>query len=418
MTPGPRFSVFLVFARRLLAGIVAVYVLASLVLGGSRTAWPAFWASAIGWAGFLCYWHCRRTRPGRERQPDQRLIMLVWRWLEIVGVNVALTLLLGEGSLRALALWTGNSVLVSTALGAYRLVPGRDYGGGLRGNQLGYPGGDFVRTKPPGIYRIAALGDSFALGPAVPFAENYLTLMETSLAECQVYNFGVSGTGPREYDLILRQDVWSFQPDLLLVWLFIGNDITEQLATPRHMDPRHLSLYLLLERGGRLWCERQRGGLPQEPRAERWRSSTLAERTFQEVEGRRLIVCLQPPPPVVEKKWQRAFSYLERMVKECRRQCVPIIVVLIPDEFQINPKVLNDALAESRLSPDAVDLNFPQQRLCAFFADRGVPCLDLLPAFQRAPDTYAPQDTHWNVRGNRLATECIVKWLQRLPANS
>jgi hypothetical protein len=40
-----------------------------------------------------------------------------------------------------------------------------------------------------------------------------------------------------------------------------------------------------------------------------------------------------------------------------------------------------------------------------------VPCLDLQPAFAATPDTYAPRDTHWNARGNRLAAEHIAAWL-------
>ena len=51
-------------------------------------------------------------------------------------------------------------------------------GAGLRGNGLGYSGHEFQQEKRPGVLRIAALGDSFALGPAVPFAANYLTLLE------------------------------------------------------------------------------------------------------------------------------------------------------------------------------------------------------------------------------------------------
>jgi hypothetical protein len=41
-----------------------------------------------------------------------------------------------------------------------------------------------------------------------------------------------------------------------------------------------------------------------------------------------------------------------------------------------------------------------------------VPCLDVLDAFRGAPDTYAPRDTHWNVRGNRLAAARLADWLK------
>src|SRR5262249_38722881 len=154
----------------------------------------------------------------------------------------------------------------------------------LRGNNLGYPGRDFEPQRQPGLLRIAALGDSFAVGPAVPFADNYLSLLDKSLCGVEIYNFGVSGAGPREYLALLRRDVWPQQPDLVLVSVFVGNDITETLATPRYLDPRQHALYLLAERGWRLLRERYR----QEPSldgATAQRAVTrLSPETFREVE--------------------------------------------------------------------------------------------------------------------------------------
>jgi hypothetical protein len=239
-----------------------------------------------------------------------------------------------------------------------------------------------------------------------------------------VYNFGVSSTGPREYRLILNQHVWTFQPDLVLVSVFVGNDITEMLPTPRYLDPRQHCLYLLLARGSRLlrelWRQRpqetnqDRGRIGNPSHLDRLTAGTLSEATFREVEARRLAVCLQRLPPGMEKKWQRTLADLDRIVKDCRQRQVPVAFVLIPDEFQVNPQVLNDALQASSLDPNDVDLDLPQRRLRGFFAERNVPCLDLRPAFEEIPDTYAPRDTHWNTRGNRLAAQRISNWLRTL----
>jgi hypothetical protein len=49
--------------------------------------------------------------------------------------------------------------------------------------------------------------------------------------------------------------------------------------------------------------------------------------------------------------------------------------------------------------------------LRAFFAERDVPCLDLLPTFAGVSDAYAVHDTHWNVRGNSLAAGRIREWI-------
>jgi hypothetical protein len=386
-------------ARRLGTGLVLIYALCSLTLGGTPAARPIWLSLAASWSILVGAVHLRPTVGWFKPLGG----------LELVATNVAVTLVLAEVSLHWFAPWAGPSLLVSDQLDAHRLVPGRDYGAGLRGNALGYPGPDFARSKSPGVFRIAALGDSFAVGPAVPWAENYLTLLQAALPRTEVYNFGVSGAGPREYELILRRDVWTYQPDLVLLSVFVGNDITETMATPRHLDPRGSALYLLLSRSWRLL--RERGAAPA---PDRLAGPALSEAAFREVEGRRLAVCLDPPPPGLEKKWQAALGHLDRLATDCQRHGVPLAVVLIPDEFQVNPAVLALAREEANVAPQRVDLERPQRCLLQFCQERGVPCLDLRPAFQGTTAAYAPRDTHWNTRGNRLAAAAIASWIGRM----
>src|SRR5262249_38478976 len=185
------------FVRRFVTGVVAAYVVTSLTFGGSSYAKTVFYGLTASWGIFL--WS------GQRLPPSRRLYTL-----ELIAWNVALTLVLAEVALRSYGVLSGRSLLLDDTLDAYRLVPGRDYGGGLRGNRLGYPGGDFERDKRPGIFRIAALGDSFAIGPAVLFADNYLTRLESTLPDVEGYNFGVSGAGPGEYLAILQTELWGF----------------------------------------------------------------------------------------------------------------------------------------------------------------------------------------------------------------
>jgi hypothetical protein len=397
-------------------GVVGAYVTVSLALGGTPLARPVFQGGVIAWALFLAavHWrsHLQSPTVAESLPANSRQYWPILARVEVIAFNLVLTLVLAELAVRAFAAWAGTSLIISDTLDAHRLTPGQDYGGGLRGNALGYPGADFQPDKRLGVFRIAALGDSFAIGPAVPFADNYLTFLETKLPGVEVYNFGVSGAGPREYQAILHRDVWAFQPDLVLLSIFVGNDITETLATPRYMDPRQNGVYLLLTRGWRLAREnwRQRSSPPAGPK--RLPAPGLSPKTFREVEARRLEVCLRTVPGALEKKWRRVLTHLEYLATDCRRREVPLAVVLIPDEFQVNPAVLGEALEERKLSSRELDLELPQRRLAGFFRERGVRCLDLLPIFRGVPDTYALRDTHWNVRGNRLAAREIARWLR------
>jgi hypothetical protein len=340
---------------------------------------------------------------GRVRAPSSRI-----RFVEIIASNIALILLSGELALRAYGAVSGQSLLVSDTLEAHRLIFGRDYGHGLRGNRLGYPGPDRPHAKPDGVCRIAALGDSFAVGPAVAFEENFLTRLEKSLRGVEVLNFGVSGAGPREYLAVLERDVWPFQPDLVLVCIFVGNDITETLATPRALAPEQHALYLFGRRGWRLLQEQQRGA----PAAVADRlHMPLAAETYWEVETRRLQVCRVPVGPAMAKKWRRTLRDLERILASARCHQTTVAIVLIPDEYQVNPAVLAEALRRAGLAAGAIDVPLPQRRLQEFCRRQQVPCLDLLPVLQGRTDAYAPRDTHWNRQGNLAAAKAIHDWL-------
>ena len=66
-------------------------------------------------------------------------------------------------------------------------------------------------------------------------------------------------------------------------------------------------------------------------------------------------------------------------------------------------------------SLEGIDFARPSRVLAEALENAGVATLDLTPAFQSAaPVTrlYKPRDTHWNVAGNRLASEAIVAVLR------
>jgi hypothetical protein len=339
-----------------------------------------------------------------ERRPP------VWfAHADLLAFNLALFLLLGEVSLRLVSAHSSIALLLPNTLDSFRLEPGRDYGAGLRGNRLGYPGPDHEVHKPAGAFRIAALGDSFAVGPAVAFEDNYLTRLEAALPRAQVLNFGVSGAGPREYLEILRTHALTFEPDLVLVSFFVGNDVTESLAVPRGLDPHQYSLFLAAQRGLRM-LERAKSN---HNLKDRLAGASFSEAQFLEIEARRLEVCRNPVPLAIEKKWERALQRLAEIAQLCAKAEVRCGVVLIPDEFQVNKEVCEAARIRAGIPRETLNMELPQQRLSEFLAKRKIACLDLLPAFREAHDAYAPRDTHWNASGNRLAAREIAGWLRQ-----
>jgi SGNH hydrolase-like domain, acetyltransferase AlgX len=389
----------LILARRLGTLCVLLLAVTALLIGGTRHDLLVFRIAVtasvaiLGWASWTM---SQRTPP---------------RWLrtcELALFNLALFLVLAEGSLRLLNASSATSLLLPRTLDSFRLEPGRDYGAGLRGNRLGYPGPDRPLQKPSNVCRIAALGDSFAVGPVVAFEDNYLTRLEQANPSIEVLNFGVAGTGPREYLEILQSHALAFKPDLVLLSFFIGNDVTETLATPRGLDPRQFLVYLAAERGYRLLNHPSQGAKA----IDRLSGAGYSPSQFQEIEARRLEICRTPESDLLDKKWSRALSRMDAILKTCSAAGIRCAVVLIPDEFQVDDGVLESARNCAGIAEGSLDIALPQRRMREFLAARNTPCLDLLPLLKQNRGAYAPRDTHWNVLGNRLAAEAISSWLK------
>lgn len=98
--------------------------------------------------------------------------------------------------------------------------------------------------KPAGTYRIAVLGDSMAEALQVPMERDFCAVLEKRLRGCarlggktpETLNFGVSGYGTAEELIMLRERVWKYHPDMVLLAMFPGNDIRNNNAALNH-DP-------------------------------------------------------------------------------------------------------------------------------------------------------------------------------------
>lgn len=101
------------------------------------------------------------------------------------------------------------------------------------------------RSKPPGTFRVAVLGDSYAEAFQVPFESAFWSVMEREIEACPCFigkkaeaiNFGVSGYGTAQELLTLRQRVWDYDPDLVLLAFTTGNDVRNNVRALEN-DPR------------------------------------------------------------------------------------------------------------------------------------------------------------------------------------
>jgi hypothetical protein len=332
--------------------------------------------------------------------------------LEIAGVTVV-TLLLLEAALRVMNAISPSFIFYADSYGRYRGRPGAPHHGSTL-NASGFNDRDHPVERPPQVTtRIVALGDSFAFG-VVPRPSNYLTLIEQGLSSegrVELINLGVSGTNPHDYRAVLVDEGLKYRPDLVLVSLYVGNDL--EARRPRWFERSYATTLINF-----LW------------------HLNRARQTVVVAEG--ALAAYHDDEPSMDEgsfariQMDRAWLYtsgderltaaVERTVADVRDICdlardagADCFVAVIPDETQVDGRLQDEVARAWGRSRESVDFGRPTREIVASLGQSGIPALDLLPAFTEAGATerlYKPRDTHWNVAGNRLAATTIIPALR------
>ena len=123
--------------------------------------------------------------------------------------------------------WTNVPSSVSTTFGRELTI-----------NSKGHRGPERSFAKPPGISRILVLGDSYTWGYGVADQEVFPALLQQELQTApttwQVLNAGVSGWGTDQEYLYLRAEGFRYEPTIVVLALFVGNDPSENMFSVRY----------------------------------------------------------------------------------------------------------------------------------------------------------------------------------------
>jgi hypothetical protein len=156
-------------------------------------------------------------------------------WLGYFAGLVMVVLIGLEGALRVIVpesrFWVVSNVYraADNPTVGYTLAPNQRrvaFSVDLATNSLGYRGADWTREKPPGVFRVALIGDSHAFGFGVPFdstmGEQLRRLLEKRRGRVEVLNFGVPGYNTFQEQAVLKLAL-EFSPDAV-VFVPCNND--------------------------------------------------------------------------------------------------------------------------------------------------------------------------------------------------
>jgi hypothetical protein len=186
-----------------------------------------------------------RTNPNLDWSKRKRRTVK----LLLVFLSLCVGLLIAEVALRVVG-YTFPSFYTTDDARGYALQPNmrgwyrKEGAAYIQINSDGLRDREHARRKPPHTFRIAILGDSYAEALQVPLEDAFWHVLETKLRACpalsgrdvEVINFGVSGYGTAQELITLRQKVWDYSPDLVLLAVTTNNDITDNARALKKTD--------------------------------------------------------------------------------------------------------------------------------------------------------------------------------------
>jgi hypothetical protein len=302
---------------------------------------------------------------------------------------------------------------------------------------------EYTNAKPPGALRVLAIGDSFAFDSGgLPHEDHWPTLLERDLAArrqqpVEVLRLGVPGTGTQFQLRLWQLEGRHLDADAVVLAFFVGNDFAENrgaLAGPTNFVDRLAARSASVRLARNLWRVRrgahrlepfhlaspgaaggERGGYAVEGYRERFQPErpSFDAAAFLDIERDRMSLLHVSRRAEFERLFQETGAVLDVFASEVRDAGAELVVLVVPDEFQVHAEVAREVARSARADLDDYDLDLPQRRLDAHLAARGVAAVDLLPAFRAAGASerlYRLRDTHWNAAGNALAARQLLEF--------
>ena len=328
----------------------------------------------------------------------------------------------------------------------------------LPGGSGGHDGWGFRNSRVPETAEVVAIGDSHTYGNTAKMSESWPTVFGR-LTGKTVYNLGMGGYGPNQYDHLLRTKALGLKPRLVICALFMGNDFEDAYHITYGLD----SWSFLRREGPRekidpgLWQNESSFALSWHKRIRNWLSRysilyrLLFHAALQSLKGRfqvenaaRLydsttslllpekgvreafvpkvrLHALDQESPSVREGMRLTFELLRDMSALSAKNNIRFLVAVIPTKETVfarylehNPKVsmsetIDAVIANERIARGAVFARLEQE---------GIRYVDLLPAMEEASGreriyAYSAVDMHPNANGYRVIAETISQSLAK-----
>ncbi len=361
-------------------------------------------------------------------RPARRVTLAGWRRACAAGAVTALSSIVALGCAELLV----------------RRLPLLDPGMGVRGlagrarfiddpkgysfsiDSFGLRTGDFTPGKEAGVIRVVLLGDSHAYGVGVDdddrVSERLQRLLAGSLRrKVEVLNVAQPGTTWTDY-LAAAQGAVSWQPDLLVVLTYTGNDLGE-LAMPTLKPPaggaRSRGGWLLVQlRRLHLWHLLRRGF--SRPPARVYQlgkppcATTLGAAEVGPFAQAALEACVMSRLARPEDLELRTEQLTQRLGGLARSRGIPLLIAALPPKLLVEPAAphpdFDRAAAALGVRGEQARALLARAHAASCRPVAGAFVVDLLGPLRHQPGPfYFPRDWHLDAAGHRLVAAVLAR---------
>ena len=288
-----------------------------------------------------------------------------------------------------------------------------------------------ARGRVAGDKRVMLIGDSFVAAMQVPYEQSIAGLLEQRLSTrlgvpVAIRNAGVNGYSPSQYLMWVNRLAERESFDAAVVLVYLGNDVLDW-RTDRQQPFQQTVLRKFHWPARLTWSELVSAFLYPLNDFLKQRSHlfVLGKNQARTLLMRLGLTYLYVPEEILrvnadKPRWQITADVCRDIAAAAKARNVPVLFVLVPGNYQVEPAVFQQYLTGFGIDPATVDLEQPNRLLAATLAPYRLHTIDLLDSLRveqrKGKRLYGRVDVHFSPDGNdaveRMLEPAIVEMLR------
>lgn len=366
-----------------------------------------------------------------EQKPPRAASKVVVRLL-VLGLLFVVEFVVLEASLR----WRGGSeaspefqsLFTDDEQVGHRLRPGAharyttpEFSTDLQINAQGVRDDADIGPKAPSERRVVMLGDSLVLSVQVPLAETFGKRLEARLNagdrghQWRVINAGIQGYSPVEEWLFYEHVASAFQPDVVLVVAFVGNDAIEAFDRESWIDADRPPELSAQARARTRLVRFVRASMVMQYVRLRWDLLRAKFASPVAVPERPLVSYAADPPPEVTHGLEVTRRAYQLVAKKAAADGAKTGLVLMPARFQTDDVDYGHLSETVRAAGGVLVRNASSERFAAALGPLGLPMIDLQPVLAAQPDRvglFFQRNVHLTARGHEVVAGALYDFMK------